>query len=124
MVSSSPIRTRPSRGGEKLGEYSPTLERVAWFTLRRKGIVTLVWLGAAIGTCNVVLPALIKRDFAHRSGLMTGLYSMTLSGGAAVASGVSVPINDAPYDCSGPTPVIMFETADPGVRHPVTLTPA
>jgi RND superfamily putative drug exporter len=49
MVSSSPIRTRPSRGGEKLGEYSPTLERVAWFTLRRKGIVTLVWLGAAIG---------------------------------------------------------------------------
>ncbi|MEY1673795.1 MULTISPECIES: CynX/NimT family MFS transporter [Gordonia] len=52
-------------------------------------------IGAAIGTCNVVLPALIKRDFAHRSGLMTGLYSMTLSGGAAVASGVSVPINDA-----------------------------
>ena len=49
MVSSSPIRTRSSRGGEKLGEYSPTLERVAWFTLRRKGIVTLVWLGAAIG---------------------------------------------------------------------------
>ncbi|ANY25082.1 CynX/NimT family MFS transporter [Gordonia terrae] len=52
-------------------------------------------IGAAIGTCNVVLPALIKRDFAHRSGLMTGLYSMTLSGGAAVASGVSVPTNDA-----------------------------
>ncbi|MFE0749049.1 CynX/NimT family MFS transporter [Gordonia sp. NPDC058843] len=52
-------------------------------------------IGAAIGTCNVVLPALIKRDFARRSGLMTGLYSMTLSGGAAVASGVSVPINDA-----------------------------
>ncbi len=52
-------------------------------------------IGAAIGTCNVVLPALIKRDFAHRSGLMTGFYSMTLSGGAAVASGVSVPINDA-----------------------------
>ncbi|WP_439030135.1 CynX/NimT family MFS transporter [Gordonia terrae] len=52
-------------------------------------------IGAAIGTCNVVLPALIKRDFAHRSGLMTGLYSMTLSAGAAVASGVSVPISDA-----------------------------
>ncbi|MCR5979348.1 MFS transporter [Gordonia jinghuaiqii] len=52
-------------------------------------------IGVAIGTCNVVLPALIKRDFAHRSGLMTGLYSMTLSAGAAVASGVSVPISDA-----------------------------
>ena len=52
-------------------------------------------IGAAIGTCNVVLPALIKRDFAHRSGLMTGLYSMTLSGGAAVAAAVTVPIDDA-----------------------------
>lgn len=36
----------------------------------------------------------------------------------------SVPINDAPYDCSGPSPVLMFKTADDGVRHPVTLTPA
>lgn len=52
-------------------------------------------VGAGIGVCNVVLPALIKRDFAHRSGLMTGLYSMTLSGGAAVAAGVTVPIDDA-----------------------------
>src|SRR4051812_23092144 len=46
--------------------------------------------GLAIGSCNVVLPALIKRDFAHRSGLMTGLYSMTLSAGAAVAAAVTV----------------------------------
>ncbi|MET9199282.1 MFS transporter [Gordonia sp. NPDC003585] len=51
-------------------------------------------IGAAIGVCNVVLPALIKRDFAHRSGLMTGLYSMTLSGGAALAAGLTVPIYD------------------------------
>ncbi|MCK0176979.1 MFS transporter [Mycolicibacterium sp. F2034L] len=52
-------------------------------------------VGAGIGICNVVLPSLIKRDFAHRSGLMTGLYSMTLSGGAAVAAGVTIPVNDA-----------------------------
>ncbi|MFW0783977.1 MFS transporter [Gordonia sp. CPCC 206044] len=52
-------------------------------------------VGAAIGVCNVVLPSLIKRDFAHRSGLMTGLYSMTLSGGAAIAAGLTVPIDDA-----------------------------
>lgn len=51
--------------------------------------------GIAIGICNVVLPALIKRDFAHRSGLMTGLYSMTLSGGAALAAGLTVPIESA-----------------------------
>lgn len=52
-------------------------------------------LGVAIGICNVVLPALIKRDFAESSGLMTGLYSMTLSGGAAVAAGITVPIDEA-----------------------------
>nr|WP_083710293.1 MFS transporter [Williamsia sterculiae] len=52
-------------------------------------------IGAAIGICNVVLPALIKRDFAHRSGLMTGLYSMTLSGGAAFAAGVTAPVDAA-----------------------------
>lgn len=54
-----------------------------------------VLIGIGVGICNVVLPALIKRDFAHRSGLMTGLYSMTLSGGAAVAAGLTVPIDDA-----------------------------
>ena len=53
-----------------------------------------VLIGVGIGVCNVVLPALIKRDFAHRSGLMTGLYSMTLSGGAAVAAGLTVPIDE------------------------------
>jgi MFS transporter, CP family, cyanate transporter len=51
--------------------------------------------GAGIGVCNVVLPSLIKRDFAHRSGLMTGLYSMTISGGAAAAAALTVPIDDA-----------------------------
>jgi CP family cyanate transporter-like MFS transporter len=54
-----------------------------------------ILIGLAIGVCNVVLPALIKRDFAHRSGLMTGLYSMTLSGGAAAAAAVMVPISDS-----------------------------
>jgi CP family cyanate transporter-like MFS transporter len=52
-------------------------------------------VGAGVGVCNVVLPPLIKRDFAHRSGLMTGLYSMTLTGGAAAAAALTVPINDA-----------------------------
>jgi len=46
--------------------------------------------------------------------------------GSTMANGLlnSVPINEAPYSCDGPTPVIMFQTADDGVRHPVTLTPA
>ncbi|MBX7448770.1 MFS transporter [Mycolicibacterium sp. 3033] len=51
--------------------------------------------GVGIGVCNVVLPSLIKRDFLHRSGLMTGLYSMTLSGGAAAAAALTIPIDSA-----------------------------
>ena len=52
-------------------------------------------VGAGIGICNVVVPSLVKRDFAHRPGLMTGLYSMTLSAGAAAAAGFAVPIYEA-----------------------------
>jgi CP family cyanate transporter-like MFS transporter len=48
--------------------------------------------GSAIGLGNVLLPALIKRDFADRVGLMTGLYSMALSGGAALAAGLTLPV--------------------------------
>lgn len=48
--------------------------------------------GCAIGLGNVLLPALIKRDFADRIGLMTGLYSMALSGGAALAAGLTLPV--------------------------------
>ncbi|MBA4021536.1 MAG: MFS transporter [Gordonia sp.] len=63
----------------------------SWFALFAGSALA----GVAIGICNVVLPALIKRDFSHRSGLMTGLYSMTLSGGAALAAGLTVPIDSA-----------------------------
>ncbi|WP_028547768.1 CynX/NimT family MFS transporter [Paenibacillus sp. UNC451MF] len=49
-------------------------------------------LGAAIAIGNVLLPSLIKRDFAGKVGLMTGLYSMSMSTWAALASGISVPL--------------------------------
>lgn len=51
-----------------------------------------VLAGAAIGVTNVLLPALVKRDFPDRVALMTGLYTMVLSAGAALAAGASVPL--------------------------------
>ena len=48
-----------------------------------------------IGVANVLLPALVKRDFPASSGLMTGLYTMTLCLGAAAGAGVTVPIEQA-----------------------------
>ncbi len=52
-------------------------------------------IGAAIAVGNVLLPSLIKRDFPNRVGLMTGLYTMTLSAGAGLAASVVVPLVDA-----------------------------
>lgn len=49
-------------------------------------------LGVGIALGNVLLPALVKRDFAERSGSMTSLYSSAMGLGATVAAGLSVPL--------------------------------
>ena len=49
--------------------------------------------GSSIAIVNVLLPGLVKRDFPDRIAPMTGLYSMALSGGAAAAAGLTVPIS-------------------------------
>ena len=51
--------------------------------------------GACIAVGNVLLPGLVKRDFPDRVPLMTGLYTMALCGGAAVAAGFTVPLEGA-----------------------------
>jgi CP family cyanate transporter-like MFS transporter len=43
----------------------------------------------------VLTPALIKRDFARHGGTMMGVYTMALTGAAAVAAGVTVPLERA-----------------------------
>ncbi len=48
--------------------------------------------GVAIAAGNVLVPALIKRDFALRARMVTGVYSVALSAGAALAAGVTVPL--------------------------------
>jgi MFS transporter, CP family, cyanate transporter len=49
-------------------------------------------IGASIALANVLVPAVVKRDFPHKTGLMTGIYSMCLAGGGALAAGLMVPI--------------------------------
>lgn len=48
-----------------------------------------------IGLANVLLPAVVKRDFPGRAGAMTGLYTMTLCLGAAAGAGFAVPLEQA-----------------------------
>ncbi len=48
--------------------------------------------GAAIAMGNVLLPGLVKRDFPKIAAIMTGLYTMALCAGAAMAAGFTIPI--------------------------------
>lgn len=48
--------------------------------------------GASIGIIGVLLPGIVKRDFPHQAGTMTGVYTMSLCLGAALAAGASVPL--------------------------------
>ncbi len=60
------------------------------------GITTLfagtILAAAAIAAANVLLPSLIKADFGHRTGLLMGLYTTALTGSAAAAAGLTVPL--------------------------------
>lgn len=49
--------------------------------------------GASIGIIGVLLPGIVKRDFAKQAGAMTGVYTMALCLGAAVAAGATVPLS-------------------------------
>jgi CP family cyanate transporter-like MFS transporter len=51
--------------------------------------------GAAIAVANVLLPVMVRGNFPHRVGLLTGMYTTALTGFAALAAGVSVPVADA-----------------------------
>ena len=51
-----------------------------------------LFIGLAIAIGNVLLPGLVKQNFAHRVGLMTGVYAVSMNLSAAIASGVSVPL--------------------------------
>jgi len=49
--------------------------------------------GAAIAAANVLVPVLVKRDFAARMGVMTALYTTAICGGAAIVSAATVPLS-------------------------------
>jgi CP family cyanate transporter-like MFS transporter len=47
--------------------------------------------GAGIAVANVLLPALVKRRFGDNATFVTGIYSVALGLGAALAAGLAVP---------------------------------
>ena len=97
----SPMAPRLARRlGIERTLYAAMVVLAAGLVLRSAGPVSAILAGTlvagtAIAAGNVVLPALIQKDFAHRAGLLTALYSTSMAGVAGLASGVSVPLADA-----------------------------
>lgn len=45
-----------------------------------------------IALCNVAMPSFIREHYAHRTSLLTGTYTITMSVGATAASALGVPL--------------------------------
>ncbi|GAA4603397.1 CP family cyanate transporter-like MFS transporter [Actinoplanes octamycinicus] len=89
-------------------------------------------VGCAIAVGNVLVPAIVKRDFASNVSRATGVYTACLTLAAATASAVAVPLADAAdwrlslAVWSGPALAVAVAWA-PRARHPtphVTKNPA
>ena len=52
-------------------------------------------VGSGIAVANVLLPGWIRHRFPARAGVMMGVYTFSVVGGAALASGLSVPLRNA-----------------------------
>lgn len=51
-----------------------------------------VLIGAALAVANVLMPAIIKRDFGRRTPAVMGVYSAALGGAAAVGTAIAIPV--------------------------------
>ncbi|MGF2055884.1 CynX/NimT family MFS transporter [Vagococcus fluvialis] len=49
-------------------------------------------LGCGIAVGNVIIPSIVKQEFQNQSGLVTGIYSVSMNLTGAIASGVSIPL--------------------------------
>lgn len=69
------------------------------------GGTAIIGCGIALG--NVLLPGLIKRDFSQHVARMTGAYSITMGGAAALGSAMVVPLALAGFGWHGALLMLM-----------------
>jgi CP family cyanate transporter-like MFS transporter len=88
------IGTETAVAGLALAVAAGVLLRLVPGTVPLFAGTAVAGLGIALG--NVLVPSLIKRDFAeHHVGLMTGGYTMAISASGAVAAGLTIPAEEA-----------------------------
>jgi CP family cyanate transporter-like MFS transporter len=96
----SPLVHGPSRrfGFERLVTLGLVV-LVVGTVVRSLPALAPLWIGTAligggVAVCNVVLPSVVKRDFADRITLVTGGYSAVMGTFAALASGIALPVSN------------------------------
>jgi len=85
------------RFGMERSLFAAMLLICAGIALRSLPSATLLFMGTAVIGCgialgNVLLPGILKRDFAGHVAKLTGAYSLTMGGAAALGSAVIVPL--------------------------------
>lgn len=65
------------------------------------GPVGFLWagtalVGIALAVSNVLMPAVVKREFPHRIAVVMAVYTALLGGFGAIASGIVVPLSHVP----------------------------
>ena len=72
----------------------------AGIALRLAGTVAPLFLGTVVAGCgiaigNVMVPVIVKARFRESAAATMGIYAAALSGGAALATGLTVPLEHA-----------------------------
>ena len=58
-------------------------------------LLSTLLAGIGIALCGTVLPGIVKEFFAHRPGIVTGVYLLAMMSGATAASALAVPMSHA-----------------------------
>jgi CP family cyanate transporter-like MFS transporter len=102
MAAGAPLAPRVARRiGTEAGIAALAVTMAAGMLVRLIPGIGALFLGTAIAGLgialgNVLVPSLIKRDFAdHQVGLMTGGYTMAISASGAVAAALTIPAEEA-----------------------------
>jgi MFS transporter, CP family, cyanate transporter len=86
-------------GSHRLGSLAMAILSVGILLWLIPGLLPLfggaLIAGAGIGIANIGMPGMVKRDFASRSHLVTGLYTTMLFIGGTIGAGLTVPLRDA-----------------------------
>jgi CP family cyanate transporter-like MFS transporter len=97
MASSVPMLVRRLRMGSVLGLTMAVValgSAVRLIPSLAALFVGTAIIGSGIAVANVLLPGLIKRDFRDVAAPMIALYALSLSLGAMIPAGLTIPIED------------------------------